>query len=654
MPDKDCFVKKYIFAFCAVLQMLLLFGCRDPRNIAVTPAYTNTPHQTPTTIPIPTVSPIKANFTPGWTTFTNANEWISDLAFDNDGHLWVASQGGLVKWDIVSSTYQKYTTANGLPSNRIDAVFLAKDGTLWIGASGGIISFDGNEWKTHRGSEGQSSGTKILQDHQGKLWFVGSGATTYDGEIWKTYTMDDGMGANAVASIAEDAEGNIWLGTWFLYCGCEGSPEYTEGISRFNGQKWDVLGKEIGLDDKDPSSSIRVNAIAFDNKGGVWFGTSGFGAIYYDGSKATTYTMSDGLSDNTIMDIHVGEDGIIWFGTWNGVTMYNGEEWKSFSTFDGLTGNVIFSIAMAPDHSMWFGTSYGILSFDGKEWHPYITDDKLPSTYVTDIDSTEQGTVWLGTTKGVVYTDGNKWQILDEDDGLPANQVEIVRIAPDKTLWIGTENGLAHLVDGDWTVYHEGRFDHELYDLAFDDFGGLWVGTYGAYYFDGDKWTGYIAEGNYWVVNSNKLTYSTISGIWTGGWGVLSNFDGNTWVSYGRGEKAGWDIRALATAPNGSVWVASDISDATFHTETGFKSFNGSKWNLETKLDLRDVTDMDFASNGMLWVATRDGAYMYDGTKWTHYTIEDGLAGNEITTIHVAGDGAIWFATHDGLTRFGQ
>jgi hypothetical protein len=47
---------------------------------------------TPTSISAP--SP--AMFSSGWITFTNANEWIGDIALDPNGNLWAASQGGLV------------------------------------------------------------------------------------------------------------------------------------------------------------------------------------------------------------------------------------------------------------------------------------------------------------------------------------------------------------------------------------------------------------------------------------------------------------------------------------------------------------------------------------------------------------------------------
>jgi ligand-binding sensor domain-containing protein len=595
----------------------------------------------------------KAKFPSGWTTYTNANENVGDIAFDQHGFLWAASQGGLVKWNTSNGTYKKFTTADGLPANRIDAVFVAKNGTVWVGVLGNILSYDGNKWEIYKYPEKQSRISQIFQDGNGKLWFVGDGVSTFNGKIWKTYTMEDGLGSNSVASITEDNQGGIWLGTWFWICGCEGSPKYIEGVSRFNGQKWNVLGKEIGLDDNDPASGIKVNAMAVDNKGGIWFGTSLSGAIYFDGKTSKTFTVADGLADNTITDIKIADDGTVWFATWHGLTSYSQNKFNIFPETNNL---MIHSVEIAPDKSIWFGTDYGIFHLIRNKLTSLITSDNLPSTRVSDIDSNQQGAVWIGTLRGAVYTDGAKWQSITKSDGLPSNEVDVIRIAPDGTLWIGTGQGLAHLVNKTWSVYHEGRFDYELYDLVFDKSGGLWVSSYDLHYFDGIKWTKYVGgeDNDFCPQISRKLAFSPTYGIWTSKGCVFANRSKTTWQSFGRGKTIGWDVRGLTIAPDGHIWFASELSESTFHTETGFKSFDGTNWKLETKLNLSDVTDMDFSKDGILWVATRDGAYKYDGDNWTHYTIQDGLAGNEVTSIHVAGDGAIWFMTSDGLTRFGK
>jgi len=63
-----------------------------------------------------------------WTVFTDGNQ-IRDLLIVGDD-LWAATEGGVVRWNMEKGTYQKYTTADGLMSNSVQAI--AQDaGFIW-------------------------------------------------------------------------------------------------------------------------------------------------------------------------------------------------------------------------------------------------------------------------------------------------------------------------------------------------------------------------------------------------------------------------------------------------------------------------------------------------------------------------------------------
>lgn len=117
-----------------VLLLIVLSSCRSTEKL-VTPTSENDLASPAAIISIST-TPSPAKFSSGWVTFTNGNEQIYDIALDQNGHLWAASQGGLVKWNTSNNTYKKFTTADGLPTNRIDSVFVTNDGIVWVGAWG--------------------------------------------------------------------------------------------------------------------------------------------------------------------------------------------------------------------------------------------------------------------------------------------------------------------------------------------------------------------------------------------------------------------------------------------------------------------------------------------------------------------------------------
>src|SRR5690554_3362590 len=68
-----------------------------------------------------------------------------------------------------------------------------------------------------------------------------------------------------------------------------------------------------------------ARCIAVDQSGNIWYGTSGSGAVKYDGTNHTRYVVNNsGLPSNTVNAITVDTDGSIWFGTGSGVSHLNG------------------------------------------------------------------------------------------------------------------------------------------------------------------------------------------------------------------------------------------------------------------------------------------------------------------------------------------
>ncbi len=107
------------------------------------------------------------------------------------------------------------------------------------------------------------------------------------------------------------------------------------------------------------------------------------------------------------------------------------------------------------------------------------------------------------------------------------------------------------------------------------------------------------------------------------------------------------DLRDVAVAPNGTIWLA---------TGAGVVSFNGSTFTTYTAatspgLVNDDVYAIAVMSNGDVWAGTDFGASRYDGSSWTAFTTADGLGDNEVKNIKQAPNGDIWFATINGATR---
>ena len=71
-----------------------------------------------------------------------ASNRVNRIFEDSRGNLWVATEGGLNRFDPLRRNFGRYGTAQGLPSNLILALLEDDDGKLWVTTSRGLVRFD--------------------------------------------------------------------------------------------------------------------------------------------------------------------------------------------------------------------------------------------------------------------------------------------------------------------------------------------------------------------------------------------------------------------------------------------------------------------------------------------------------------------------------
>ncbi len=139
---------------------------------------------------------------------------ISDIAEDPEKNIWIASLGGLFRFN--GNSFTQYTCqGNPLPGM---AIFCDKSGTIWLGEpKSGLKQIKGNELVTFTKSSGfpESEITKIFRDSFGNLWFglFHKGICRFDDSTFVYISVKDGLHSNFVRDIIEDRDKNIWIGT---------------------------------------------------------------------------------------------------------------------------------------------------------------------------------------------------------------------------------------------------------------------------------------------------------------------------------------------------------------------------------------------------------------------------------------------------------
>ncbi|HEY5041273.1 MAG TPA: two-component regulator propeller domain-containing protein [Verrucomicrobiae bacterium] len=317
---------------------------------------------------------------------------VLSLGFDNDGNLWAGTDGdgierikknlfetppefsgGVAKsaaedaqggiWATFNSRGLTYRLTNsvqnfgiGTYSNAWSVLVDARQ-QVWAGTRGeGLFRFRFNRFQPEAAANQIGKHIfALFQGRDGKLWVGGqNGLGCFDGQRWKFFSTGEGLPPNAVRAIADDAGGNLWIGT-------------------------DGGGLFLLRDGKISSANAPANDISCllaDVDGALWTGTFEHGLARFQNGRWTTYSARDGLPD----DIgYLVEDDLknLWLGSYEGlqrVSFTNDADGtakilgcRTFGKSDGLPVQECSAGAQpaairARDGRLWLPTIAGLIS----------------------------------------------------------------------------------------------------------------------------------------------------------------------------------------------------------------------------------------------------------------------------------------------------
>ena len=113
----------------------------------------------------------------------------------------------------------------------------------------------------------------------------------------------------------------------------------------------------------------------------------------------------------------------------------NAHQWGSVTVFNGLPSDSVRAIAQTPDGVMWFGTDNGLARFDGRRIQKIAVGEN-GSDIITALKTLPSGELLVGTREGAWVQAGGKFEIVAHTQG---NAVSAILVGT-KTL-IGTEAG---------------------------------------------------------------------------------------------------------------------------------------------------------------------------------------------------------------------
>jgi signal transduction histidine kinase/ligand-binding sensor domain-containing protein/CheY-like chemotaxis protein len=135
------------------------------------------------------------------------------IAEARDGAIWIGTYNGL--YTVRNNSLVRFTSSDGLASDRVKAVLASASGALWIGTPNGLSRYRDGRFETWRKGDGLSTNDIVslhLSD-DGALWIgtYGGGLNRFFEGRFTNCTTGRGLPDDFIYSIAEDGQGSFWM-----------------------------------------------------------------------------------------------------------------------------------------------------------------------------------------------------------------------------------------------------------------------------------------------------------------------------------------------------------------------------------------------------------------------------------------------------------
>jgi signal transduction histidine kinase len=373
---------------------------------------------------------------------------VTALAFDGRGDLWVGSDGQGAACFRNGHRVARFTfesTAGGLRSNHIYAVFVDREGVVWFGTDRGVCRYDPHGLRVENVSEDTESNFArcLFRANNGVLWCGTNGGLfvrTDDG--WQP---SQSIGNRAVHAINEDATGRLLVGT-------------ASGLFIQSAANQRETSDERGAS-SSPSAPHQPDLVRFDEAGDSVRAIQRFrGALYVasfnrgverldmNGRTLVWPVDSGDASLRQVVSLYAESDRRLWIGTATaGVFVWDGMNVKAADALDRLRGAAVWAIDGSPDTSLWLATARGLFALRNQQLMTLVAD-----TDVRSVVTTAPNLAWCVTASSGLYRirlDDRAGVVATRqgvEQGLPSEQAFTLLVERDQpSVWVGTNRGLA-------------------------------------------------------------------------------------------------------------------------------------------------------------------------------------------------------------------
>jgi len=630
------------------------------------------------------------------------NDPIRAIFEDRNGFIWLGyATMGLIQWKD-GEIINHFTKNDGLPSNIIGAINEDNEGNILIGTNKGLAVLENKKFTNYNFTSGIGDGNiQCITVIGNNIWIgTADGLSIFSKGIIKPINIDTfsnlAWGGYFINVIKKDNDNNIWLGT-------------ASGLIKYNGVKFKfyssfdgltnngiidihvdenslLIGTQTGLCrfkdnqfntiislEKEGLKGVRISSIDKTKDGMYFISTNMNGVFFYDPNSINTITANEGFKvAETVNDIKVDKDGVIWAGALNGLyKIENGIITNYYNKSNSnMPRNLVLDIEIDSDGSMWLAQKNHITRFYDNNFENMTKKIGVSNTQVIDLEFDNDGTMWIGTTSGlgkfkndsltiykesdglvrplfssasvsqpcavtigkkneIIYStygsgfsifDGSKFINFSTKNGLANNKVEEIAVDSKNNYWIALDGSGVQMYNGkDFKNYtmENGLSSDESYTIYVDDFDKVFVGSWhgGVNYFNGEIWNSLDSRDG--LINNTVKSLYGINGnkYWFGSYGGITSYEPKIQKPYIK-------ISSIET-PNGFYNNLKDLknNNQKFVSDTRSKfTLNSTSFNTKKEKQKYLIKITRKSKTESLIISSNE--YVFQPNKTGKYTLE--------------------------------
>ncbi len=609
---------------------------------------------------------------------------IRAIYIDQEDNIWIGTRlGGLTKYNQKEDTWETFTynpqDPNSISNNEVLEIIEDNKGNIWVGTENNLNVFH-PETKTFSRfkidkKDPSALQTKailsIIEDDKGWIW-VGTWEgglhlllPSTDGNIahstFRHFNLSKKLNSLNVWKIFQDKQKRYWIGThgdglYLMQLPENASNDLTKQDWEPNFHNYVFSGRDNGN-----ISSNMTRDIIQDSHNRIWIATvHGLNIIAPEELPSNDYlkvtkkkpeikfdnyfysnTDPNSLAHDEVSSIYEDEQGIIWLGTFSGVSKYNwyNNQFDNYEFFeDDFNAPNTQNIYISPEKVAWLATgNHGVLLYNFttneigkiKESNSNILIDD----YIDAIYSPDDISIYFASSSGVSMFNTENKKVVKYP--LPE---EIKKLVPNL----------------------------KTYTLYIDKYNRIWLGTdRGLFWIDKEtgKYSSLLNEPG----NPNSISDNSISSLYLDSEDYLWVATFNGLNKFKIGEKDEFEIQSYkhdtqnpeTSIPSNQLTELIQVNDILYIGTTN--GLCGYDYKTETFINFSKtdnkfgVQSIEKTNNGNLWASTTEGIFYFDTQKQSFNIFEKGDGLGDIafraSSSQMDKDGFIYFGNRRGITR---